>query len=72
MAIGPFYASWEHGDMKVRLSGDMAAVRYRAKISFPSGKVVDCWHTDLYVLQAGHWKAQWSQATPLPVDEARQ
>ena len=71
MAIGPFYASWEHGDMKVRLSADMAAVRYRAKITFPSGKVVDCWHTDIYALQAGSWKAIWSQATPLPVDEAR-
>jgi hypothetical protein len=72
MAIGPFYAGWEHGDMKVRLSGEMAAVRYRAKIAFPSGKVVDCWHTDIYALQAGSWKAVWSQATPLPVDEAGQ
>jgi hypothetical protein len=72
MAIGPFYAQWEHGDMRVRLSDDMAAVRYQAKITFPSGKVVDCWHTDIYALRAGSWKAVWSQATPLPPDEARQ
>ena len=71
MAIGPFYAKWEHGDMRVRVGADMAAVRYRAKITFPSGKVVDCWHTDLYAQQAGSWQAVWSQATPLPSDEAR-
>jgi len=71
MAMGPFYASWEHGEMRVRLSGTMAAVRYRAKITFPSGKVVDCWHTDLYALQSGSWKALWSQATPLPPDAQR-
>jgi len=72
MAIGPFYAKWEHGDMRVRLSEDMAAVRYQAKITFPSGKVVDCWHTDIYALQAGSWKAVWSQATPLPPNETRE
>jgi|SRR6185295_10434084 hypothetical protein len=71
MAIAPFYAKWEHGDMRVRLSEDMAAVRYQAKITFPSGRVVDCWHTDIYALQAGSWKAVWSQATPLPPDEGR-
>jgi hypothetical protein len=68
LASGPFYAGWEHGDMRVLLSEGMAAVRYQAKITFPSGKVVDCWHTDLYALQAGSWKAVWSQATQLPPD----
>jgi hypothetical protein len=52
--------------MRVRLSEGMAAIRYQAKITFPSGKVVDCWHTDVYELQAGSWKAVWSQATQLP------
>ena len=60
-----FYAKWEHGAMRVRLSEGMAAIRYQAKITFPSGKVVDCWHTDIYALQAGSWKAAWSQATQL-------
>ena len=70
IAAGPFYASWEHGAMRVRLSEGMAVVRYQAKITFPSGKVVDCWHTDIYELQAGSWRAVWSQATQLPQDSA--
>ena len=66
IAAEPFYAKWEHGAMRVHLSEGMAAIRYQAKITFPSGKVVDCWHTDIYALQAGSWKAVWSQATQLP------
>jgi len=66
IAAEPFYAKWEHGAMRVRLSKGMAAVRYQAKITFPSGNVVECWHTDLYQLQEGTWKAIWSQATRLP------
>ena len=66
IAAEPFYAKWEHGDMRVRLSEGMAAIRYQAKITFPSGKVVDCWHTDIYALLTGSWKAVWSQATQLP------
>jgi len=62
----PFYAKWEHGAMRVRLSEGMAAIRYQAKITFPSGTVIDCWHTDVYELQGGLWKAVWSQATQLP------
>ncbi len=63
-----FYASWEHGPMRVQVAQGMAAVRYQAKITFPSGKVVDCWHTDIYALQAGSWRAVWSQGTQLPQD----
>lgn len=70
IAAEPFYAKWEHGAMRVRLSEGMAAVRYQAKITFPSGKIVDCWHMDVYELQAGSWKAVWSQATQLPPDPA--
>jgi hypothetical protein len=68
MAIDVFYAKWEHGPMRVQLSESMAAIRYQAEITFPSGKVVHCWHTDIYALQSGSWKAVWSQATPLPPD----
>ena len=68
LAADEFYASWEHGAMRVRVSEGMAAVRYQAKITFPSGKIVDCWHTDIYARQAGAWKAVWSQATQLPPD----
>src|SRR5882672_6298332 len=42
LASAPFYAKWEHGAMRVRLSEGMAAIRYQARITFPSGKVVDC------------------------------
>ena len=70
MAQDVFYAKWEHGPMRVQLSPGMAAVRYQAKITFPSGKVVDCWHTDLYVLMAGTWRAVWSQGTQLPQDQS--
>jgi hypothetical protein len=66
VAAEPFYAKWEHGANRVRLSESMAAIRYQAKITFPSGRVVECWHTDIYALQAGSWKATWSQATQLP------
>ena len=65
-----FYAKWEHGPMRVQLSDAMAAVRYEAKLTFPSGKIVDCWHTDIYALRAGTWQAVWSQATQLPPNPA--
>ena len=61
-----FYASWEHGPMRVQVSQGMAAVRYQARITFASGKIVECWHTDIYALQAGAWRAVWSQGTQLP------
>ena len=70
MAIDVFYAKWEHGSMRVQVSEGMAAVRYQAKIMFPSGNVVDCWHTDIYAQQSGSWRAVWSQATQLPPDPA--
>ncbi len=68
MAQGVFYARWEHGPMQVQVSQGMAAVRYQAKITFPSGQVIHCWHTDIYTLHADSWKAVWSQATQLPQD----
>jgi hypothetical protein len=68
MAIDVFYAKWEHGPMRVVVSEGMAAVRYQATITFPSGKVVNCWHTDIYARRSGSWRAVWSQATQLPPD----
>ena len=68
IAAKAFYAKWEHGAMRVRLAAGMAVARYPARITFPSGKFVGCWHTDVYELQAGSWKAVWSQATQLPPD----
>lgn len=62
----PFYTAWELGAIQVRATAEMAVVRYQAKLSFPSGKVVECWHTDTYELRAPRWLAVWSQATELP------
>jgi len=67
IAAEPFYAGWAHGPMRVRRSPAMAIVRYAAQISFPSGKVMACWHQDSYELRGGQWQAVWSQATAQPV-----
>ena len=72
IAAEPFYAKWEHGLMNVRVSENMAVVRYQAKLTFPSGRIVECWHTDTYELQAEAWVAVWSQATQLPPNAATQ
>lgn len=66
IAAEPFYAAWAHGPMQVRVGAAMALVRYQATITFPSGRVVPCWHTDSYELRGGVWQAVWSQATQLP------
>lgn len=67
IAEAPFYADWEcdeHGaEMQVRIVADMAIVRYRARLTFPSGRVVVCWHTDSYERRPVGWQAVWSQAT---------
>jgi hypothetical protein len=59
----PFYAGWDLGEISVRVSADMALIRYRARLRFPSGREVMCWHTDSYERRAGRWQAVWSQAT---------
>jgi hypothetical protein len=62
----PFYAAWLVGEMSVRISAQMAVVRYKAHLRFPSGGEVVCWHTDSYERRAQGWQAVWSQATGLP------
>jgi hypothetical protein len=61
----PFYAAWEIGEMQVRMAPAMAALRYRARLRFPSGRELDCWHSDLYECRQGRWQAVWSQATEI-------
>jgi hypothetical protein len=63
---GPFYTAWDVGEMAWRISPSMATVRYKARLAFPSGREVTCWHTDTYEKRDGHWQAVWSQATQLP------
>jgi Domain of unknown function (DUF4440) len=61
----PFYAGWDAGEMHVRVSAQMAVLRYEARLAFASGKTVHCWHTDHYELRDGQWQAVWSQATEI-------
>jgi Domain of unknown function (DUF4440) len=72
IASEPFYTAWEHRQMRVRQSVSMAVVRYQAILTFPSGKVVECWHTDSYELVGNSLQAVWSQATQLPQASAKQ
>jgi len=62
----PFYAGWLVGEMTFRISAQMAVVRYRAHLRFPSGREVVCWHTDSYEWRPQGWQAVWSQATEIP------
>ena len=59
------YSKWGLGQMEVRVSSAMAIVRYRARLEFPSGNSVTCWHTDSYELRGETWQAVWSQATAI-------
>ena len=61
----PFYSNWEVEDLSCRVTASMAVLRYKATISFPSGKVMTCWHTDTYEKISNTWQAVWSQATEL-------
>jgi phage baseplate assembly protein W len=61
----PFYASWEAGEMQVRVSAQMAVLRYEARLALASGNTVHCWHTDHYELRGAQWQAVWSQATEI-------
>lgn len=67
----PFYAGWELGEISVRVSTDMALIRYRARLRFPSGREVMCWHTDSYERRAARWQAVWSQATAVSSAELK-
>jgi hypothetical protein len=61
----PFYSGWEVGEMAFRTSAELTILRYQAKLRFPSGKELLCWHTDAYENRSGAWQAVWSQATEI-------
>ena len=65
VAAAPFYTGWEATEVRVRVSAQMAVVRYKALLQFPSGRQLCCWHTDMYEIFAGTWQAVWSQATEI-------
>ncbi|HET9851104.1 MAG TPA: nuclear transport factor 2 family protein [Candidatus Limnocylindrales bacterium] len=54
------------GDIRVRLHGSVAVLRYVARIEMRMADGVDAdrfWHTDVYELRDGRWLAVWSHAT---------
>jgi Domain of unknown function (DUF4440) len=56
-------------EIRVRVHGDSAMVRYKSRIdvrSVDTGRVTHyAWHTDLYERREGRWQVVWSQATPV-------
>lgn len=66
VAAEPFYAGWEVGEtVLVRASAQMALIRYQARLNFPSGRELLCWHMDSYERRTAGWQAVWSQATQI-------
>jgi ketosteroid isomerase-like protein len=61
------YLEWEPGEIRVRLHGDSAVIRYQAhlivSVKGSPGRAVTLRHTDLYEKRKGEWQVVWSQAT---------
>ena len=60
------YQLWEPDEIRVRVYGEAAVIRYQARIQILVGGNPDggrFWHTDSYEKRDGCWKAVWSQAT---------
>jgi hypothetical protein len=61
------YLQWEPEEIAVRLQGECAVIRYRARLEviFGEHKVPPgtYWHTDAYECRDGQWMVVWSQAT---------
>lgn len=61
-------------DIRVRVHGDTAILRYRVAIEIDwegGGDQGEFWHTDFWERRAGRWQAVWSHATrigALPAD----
>ena len=60
------YVVWKPEAIDVRVSGDMAVLRYSSRIEIVVGgrriPPGDYWHTDYYEKRNGRWQAVWSQA----------
>jgi hypothetical protein len=57
------------GEISLRISGEMAALRYRCHIEVMSDDeivIIDAWHTDIWQCIDECWQAVWSQATAIP------
>lgn len=63
------YLVWEPEEIAVRVHGDVAVIRYRARLENvvrgqknPPGLF---WHIDAYEKRNGQWQVVWSQATQI-------
>jgi ketosteroid isomerase-like protein len=60
------YTAWRPiSPMRVRVSGDLAVLRYKSEIEI-HGSRGQFWHTDVYEKRGGKWQIVWSQTTALP------
>ena len=63
------YLEWEPGEIRVRLYGKSAVIRYQARLRVSvkgsPGRPVTFWHTDLFEKRKGQWQVVWSHATQL-------
>ena len=63
------YLVWEPDAIRVRLSGEMAVIRYFSRLEIVVGgqkvPLRRYWHTDSYEKRNGQWQVVWSQATEI-------
>ena len=63
------YLEWEPAEIRVRLYGKSAVIRYQARlivsVKGSPGRNVRFWHTDLYEKRKGQWQIVWSHATQI-------
>ena len=63
------YLEWEPGEIRVRLFGSAAVIRYQANLRVSvkgsAGRAVTFWHTDLYEKRNGQWQIVWAHATQI-------
>jgi ketosteroid isomerase-like protein len=61
------YLEWEPVEIRVKLYGDSAVIRYQAhlrvSVKGSAGCPVTFWHTDLYEKRNGQWQIVWAHAT---------
>lgn len=66
IAAEPFYASWDCGPIRVRVSPRMALVRYEVRIGFPSGRIVEVRHMDATSCATANGRPCGPRPRPLP------
>jgi len=63
------YRLWEPDAIAVRVQGQLATIRYQARLAIVVGgqtaPLQRTWHTDSYERRDGRWQVVWSQATTI-------